>query len=400
MEMQFSRTLAAVLLVVARAGAPAGAEEHGIGHYDVVPYTGSREEAEFAAASRSSVPLSSFSRLSTKDDATYSDMIVGGDPFLTNPEGTTTITIVVVPVKVEIGKETFDPTESDPCIPGSETPLAAFESSPLIKPVKFDGGSGAGHASLINGTNGGTTIYNDAMRRAEFWSLLGKTDYHLAFKVVTEPVWTISAAEVKKLGGGAVLSSACAKLGVLHTSQFRSYVTGKMIPGIPAITPTTFALFLMKDVVTTEASTLNCRNGCTIGYHGALGAAPQTFAVVEYDTTESFWFDSGITNISIIAHELGEWLDDPLGTNPTPAWGNIGQVSGCQGNWEVGDPLTGTDFPAITAANGLSYDPQELVFYSWYYNADGTASLGAGGKYSMNGTFSGPSQPCPPGGTY
>ena len=31
---------------------------------------------------------------------------------------------------------------------------------------------------------------------------------------------------------------------------------------------------------------------------------------------------------------------DPLGNNMTPLWGGIRFVSGCQGNLEVGDPLT------------------------------------------------------------
>jgi hypothetical protein len=45
----------------------------------------------------------------------------------------------------------------------------------------------------------------------------------------------------------------------------------------------------------------------------------------------------------ILSHELAEWVNDPFVNNPTPAWGNTGQVVGaCQNNLEVGDPLTGT----------------------------------------------------------
>ena len=36
-----------------------------------------------------------------------------------------------------------------------------------------------------------------------------------------------------------------------------------------------------------------------------------------------------------------------IATNPTPKWGHIGQVSGCQSNLEVGDPLSGTNAPAV-----------------------------------------------------
>jgi hypothetical protein len=212
--------------------------------------------------------------------------------------------------------------------------------------------------------------------------------------------WTITASDVESSGGGSVLTSLCADAGVLPTFGFQNYIQNTVIPGIPAITPATFALFLMKDVVSTSSSSLDCLNGCLIGYHAAFGTPVQTFAVSEYDSTQKFWLQSGIKNISILAHEVGEWMDDPLGTNPTPAWGGIGQQYNCQTTWEVGDPLTGTDFPAITMPNGVNYDPQELAFFSWYYNAERTPSIGAGGKFSSDRTFAGPSKVCPPGGTY
>jgi hypothetical protein len=85
-----------------------------------------------------------------------------------------------------------------------------------------------------------------------------------------------------------------------------------------------------------------------------------------------------------MAHEVGEWANDPFGNNPTPAWGHIGQQSGCQGNFEVGDALTGTNLPAITMPNGFNYHLQELVFFSWFY---GAPSLAANGWFSNNNTF-------------
>ncbi len=42
-----------------------------------------------------------------------------------------------------------------------------------------------------------------------------------------------------------------------------------------------------------------------------------------------------------MAYEVTEWANDPYVNNATPAWGGIGQVGGCQGNFEVGDALTG-----------------------------------------------------------
>ena len=99
---------------------------------------------------------------------------------------------------------------------------------------------------------------------------------------------------------------------------------------------------------------------------------------------------------------MAEAMNDPSGTNPTPAWGNQGQQPGCQNNFEVGDPLSPGGTPptsnqwVISQPNGLTYDLQELAFFNWFY---GGTNLGAGGKYSDNGTFGGPARACPPGGT-
>ena len=73
---------------------------------------------------------------------------------------------------------------------------------------------------------------------------------------------------------------------------------------------------------------------------------------------------------------------NPFGHNSTPAWGHIGQVNGCQANFEVGDPLTGHNF--TLDYNGFTYHPQELAFFSWFYR---TPSTGTGGKYSFEGAF-------------
>ena len=86
----------------------------------------------------------------------------------------------------------------------------------------------------------------------------------------------------------------------------------------------------------------------------------------------------------------GEWQNDPNTVNPTPSWGNIGQVSGCQTNLEVGDPLSGTTI--ADNLNGFTYHPQELAFFSWFYHQN--PSLGVNGWYSNKGTFKTFAAPC------
>jgi hypothetical protein len=84
-------------------------------------------------------------------------------------------------------------------------------------------------------------------------------------------------------------------------------------------------------------------------------------------------------------------MDDPAGNNPTPPWGNVGQVTGCQSNLEVGDPLSGTDI-TVTMSNSYTYHLQELAFVSWFYRT--SPSIGVNGWYSSNGTFKTPAAAC------
>ena len=103
-----------------------------------------------------------------------------------------------------------------------------------------------------------------------------------------------------------------------------------------------------------------------------------------------------------MSHELLEWINDPSINNLVPEWGNIGQVGGCtaagtgQDNLETGDPLSGTEMPGVLMPNGITYHSQENAFFSWFL--PGTF-VGAGSKYSSNGTFVGFAKSCPPGGT-
>ncbi len=85
----------------------------------------------------------------------------------------------------------------------------------------------------------------------------------------------------------------------------------------------------------------------------------------------------------MLAHEVGEWMDDPLGNNPTKPWGHIGQVTVARSNLEVGDPCSGTR--AERRRTGYAYHPQELAFFSWFYHHK--PSLGVNGWYSNGGTF-------------
>ncbi len=354
------------------------------------------DAAHEAAASSSGLQIWTESFTATKDNNTYSIAMVGQDPHTSTV--TTTIPAIIIPVIININGTVFDPTVADTTcmVAPNDVPLTVFRQSPLLNSASF----------VMNGAKVGTTQYVDAFQRANFWTVVHST-YHTKLSVmkVTRPqTWVVPA------GSGAVYSDAAfgnggcgpnnnpaGLFGVMDINAFDPWVTGTALPAAGA-TPNTFPILLLYNVVMSGGAP-TIANCCILGYHGATGGPPsgQTYSPMEFDETGIF--GASVQDTSVGAHEIGEWMDDPYGNNPTPAWGGIGQVSGCQGNLEVGDPLSGSMFPAVTMRNGFTYHLQELAFFSWYYNAVSTPSIGSGGKFSNNGTFAGPSKVCPPGGT-
>ena len=357
----------------AAANAPGSAAGNGAGN-------GNGSHGGGGGSPSGSVPMSSYTITATKTGKAYSGTIVGGSPWA-SPLVSTSIHAVVVPLKVTIGSSVFDPTVTDSCTGTSA--LASFTASPLV----------VGTAISYDGTPI-SAQYIDGFRQAEFSSLVKGTIYSNPISFTFAPAYALSSTVIGK--SGTTYGSGCSLLGILSYSWLDSYLRNTVMPSLRnsgVISPTSFVIFLMKNVVQSNTNPPSVNNCCILGYHGASGSPVQTYSPVDWDTTGLF--GSTVHDASVASHEIGEWMDDPLGTNPTPAWGGIGQVSSCQSNLEVGDPLSGTDMPLV---NG--YHLQELAYFSWYFNAQATSSLGTGGKFSSNGTFAGPAKACPPGGTY
>ncbi len=345
-----------------------------------------------------SIPMDCYSFTSTKDGKAYTNLIVGRNPFL-HGKTTTTINVEVIPLIVTIGASVFDPTAVNTCTTVHDTDVNLLQASPIFSSVTFDGAGGTGHGALMNGVSTGTGTYNDIVRRAEFWSSVGGSNYHTKYSVTVGSSVSVNSTSIT--GGGITNGSGCGLLGILYYNGFDSYIQGLIgTLGIPA---TTLPIFQLKNIVLSTSNPPTVANCCILGYHGVFGSIPgnvRVYTPLDFDSSGRF---GGTADASIASHEMGELLDDPLGgnlgLNSTPAWGGIGQVSGCQSNWEVGDPLSGTLFPAITMSNGMTYHMQELAFFSWFFNNTSTSSLGTGGLFSSNGTFAGASKACPPGGT-
>jgi hypothetical protein len=340
----------------------------------------------------SALPLFTYHVKSTRDGNSYSGVMVGSSPF--GRSGSTPVATFIIPVKFVLrsvgvgfnpntgiittapGITTFDPTVADDnCLSSpNDVPLTVFQQSPLFDSFDFN----------IGGVDMGTTQYIDAFQRGNFWNVENQSTFHTTLgpiKTLAPFVITIPRNFGTTLPQKAFPS--CGPFGIVDFFFLKNLLTGTILPELAAqgVNSSNFPIFLMYNVVLASPVT-NLGTCCILGFHGAANSPVQTYSPIDFDSTGLF--GPTISDTSIGAHEIGEWMDDPFGNNPVPPWGHIGQQPGCQGNLEVGDPLTGTNFPNVLGTNGFTYHLQELVFFSWFY---GAPSIGVNGMFSDNGTF-------------
>jgi hypothetical protein len=362
----------------------AAAQEEINGHplvYAVKPLVGG-DMATIDAQSQASTGLKMFtySIKSTRTGSvgqTFTGKMVGNSP-LTN-KGTTTTTVYVVPLIFKIGGQTFSPTVADAACLAGKVPLTVVKNSPMVVGT---------HDFHVNGIDIGMGQYSDVFQRASFWKKVSANGgtYHnkLAYKFL--PAVTITPGSTHS-ALFSVTTGCTATYGGVEINWLDGLITGTIIPSLASkgVGPTNLPIFMMYNTTMYIGNTSQC---CVGGYHGAVGSPVQTYSPFQFDSVGVFGV--GAEDVSIMSHEVNEWQDDPLGNNPTPAWGNVGQVAGCQTNLEVGDPLSGTNFPNVVLS-GFTYHLQELAFFSWFY---GKPSIGAGGKFSDHGTFTAPQGAC------
>jgi hypothetical protein len=330
------------------------------------------------AQARAGTTVPEFTATQKVGTKSFTYTMVGKNPAIKASNASTTVNAEIVPLIMKFSNgDTWDPTKSDSCDPGASA-LARTQNSPIVKT----------QAHKFGGTSVGTVQVTNAFQRAEFWKDAQPTGINpsygvnLAFKTlkpVTINVPNADAAFVTGIGCGNGM------IGLAAINWLDGHLRNVVIPSLKSqgVGPTTFPIFLVHNFVEYVGS--NPNNCCVLGYHSAFStsAGAQTYGIAMYDNSGAF---SGSSDISALSHEVAEWQNDPNtanGGNPTPAWGHIGQVTGCQSNLEVGDPLSGTTFN--DALGGFTYHPQELAFFSWFYHQK--PSIGVNGWYSDQGTF-------------
>jgi hypothetical protein len=331
-----------------------------------------------ASASGSTVP--SWKGTITVGSRTFSYVMVGKNPFQKQTQPKVNIPAPIIPVAFSFAGGnsggSFNPTK--PACGEALSRVTLVKQSPIFTDLSYTDGN----------VDLGTGEYVDVFQRANFWKYVKTRNpgYAVNLTPSVEPTVDVRVPS----GAGEVLNSGCSATGLVDQIAWDKALRNKIIPALASegVGPRTIPVFIFRNVAMYMNHNVN--DCCALGYHsGFLNNAgnPQFYTVTDIDDSGSFQSK----DVSDLAHEIGEWMDDPTGNNTTPAWGHIGQVTGCQNNLEVGDPLTNTNI-ALKAANGRTYHPQELTFFSWFYRQK--PSIGVNGFYSLAGTFTKPSQPC------
>lgn len=325
------------------------------------------------SASGTTIPLWNYSLISPADNLSYSGSMVGRSPFF-HGFRSTSVQAYLIPIIMRFSDGTLlDPTAPDSCLNNMNV-ASVTANSPIFQNAAFS----------FNGANLGTTQYIDAFQRASFWSKVAATGnrYHTLLNLNTLPAVTVSVPAAD--GGATNLGIIFCTWGDVDINWWDSYVQNTLIPSLAAqgVAPNTLPIFVFDSINLCDPYNPNNIPCGILGYHGAYTSSTllQTYVTSDFDTSGLYLGD-----VSVLSHEVGEWMDDPVGTNPTPLWGNTGQVIGCQGNLEVGDPLTGTILVPQITMNNFTYSLQELAYFSWFYRQ--SPSLAAGGAYSDGGTF-------------
>jgi hypothetical protein len=291
----------------------------------------------------------------------------------TNPakgSATTTLNMVIIPLIVKVPGQTFDPTKPIQKACGTGTAEGLTLASPIFSDkVNY----------TVGGTNLGTTQYEDAVQRGEFWSSVKSKspNYHVMLK------YKVAATQTLTDSSGQRNRGSCGYYAGVDINTFDNEV--QSIIAKLGVKANEFPYIMTYDVFETESG--QC---CVLGYHGVTnsGIAYGTGSYGDVPFSCNGCGDHGFTDVVTISHEIGETINDPYISNGVPEWKSAyAPQYGCSGVLEVGDPLAGDPVPVTVPGNKHQYYVQDLAFEPWYALVANGKSTSVNHWYSMFNTY-------------
>jgi hypothetical protein len=342
--------------------------------------------------------------LNPLDSTTFGFNMVGQDPSL---QQSTTITVDITPLNVNVGGETFNgsdvlqPTLASPVFTNNDYSSTQFVSDRAVAKGFTTGGV------LSPGST--SNQLEDAIMRSQFNEQA--TGYHLILNPVVHPAITIDVPG----DNGALIQTARGVVAGDVAVKWWSTRIQNLNNSLSYADPTHLQLYLTDNVMNfVGTNPLNC---CIIGFHGASevvgkgtgsthgnGNQPiQTFGWASYVTPGFFNPRTAWTlqDIDALSHEISEWADDPFINNSVQPWTSPAIAPTCSGILETGDPVVGTGFtteantfrqgptPNGTQVADGFYHPEDEALLPWFMRLNPSpaqlAQSGANGRYTFMG---------------
>jgi hypothetical protein len=294
--------------------------------------------------------------------------MVGTDP--SKGSATTTLKMVIIPLAVKFSTQTFDPTKPIQPACGTGTAIKLTEESPIFSnKVTYK----------LGPTNVGTTQYEDAVQRAEFWATVNAKapNYHVLLSYTVAAKQTLNA-----VSSGQVMRGSCGNFGVLDINVFDNAVHA--IIAKLKLPPDVFPYISTYDIFQSEGG--GC---CVLGYHSVFNGIPYgTGSYGDVPFNCSGCGTHGFTDVVTISHEIGETINDPYGSNGVPVWKSAyAPQYGCNTALEVGDPLAGDPVPLKVPGLSHQFYVQDLALLPWFALTPNGKSTAVNHWYSVFNTF-------------
>jgi hypothetical protein len=368
---KIGRSLAAVALTIIFIAGASFAQQinvNAVPKYTVLHPDQPVDVAELQRLAESGAALPSWTGSFTYKGTKYSYTMLGTNPA--KGSATSTINMVIIPLIVKVPGQTFDPTKPIQKACGTGTAEALTLASPIFSDkVNYK----------VGGTNLGTTQYEDAVQRGEFWSSVKSKspNYHVLLK------YKVAATQTLTDKSGQLNQGSCGNFAGVDINLFDGEV--QSIISKLGLKANEFPYIMTYDVFETEGG--QC---CVLGYHSVtnngIPYGTGSYGDVPFQCTGCG--NHGFTDVVTISHEIGETINDPYTNNGVPQWESAyAPQYGCSNVLEVGDPLAGD--PVAVKVPGVShqYYVQDLAFEPWFALVPNGKSTSVNHWYSMFNTY-------------